>query len=1001
MRRAIAILVLCIGCGGEGPGTGDDASLRDEGPLPDAGTQCVTAADCVMATVACRKAACSAAGQCVLVADETRDGLSCDPDDRCALEPKTCQAGACVYGLRRACPSRTCGAGRCEPDSGECVFDDLADGSVCEADGNPCTADACRSGACVTGENTCACSTDPECPVNADACLPRLRCDAGLGRCLVEPETGVVCPPSGEACRENACDAESGACVLRIVPDGTACPAADRCVTDGFCVDGQCIRAPRCRDDNPCTRDDCDLGTGACTFVPLDGAVCDDGDDCTEADVCDGTVCRGAPRDCDDENPCTDDACIPGDGCVSAPAEDGPACDDGDPCTDDACDGLGKCVGTPVACDDGNPCTDDACDPETGACVRVPNSRSCDDGESCTDGDICVAGACLPGRWIPGCCHHDDDCQDGNPCTRDSCILGGCEVAPESGKECRVTGSGCLRGWCDIGSGDCREVDASRPERLVDWDWLGSEPVAGFAWAGYPGVVGPAGAGPAGDGQDVSVRLPRQWIEAGVRVVHAVLGAGTCDRVDLMVDGAVLSGKACTEEAGRPMAAWAWNGPERLLDARVVIRQGGAVGRLSLFAWAHPECRPLQPETTWVPGEGIAPTHLRVAGNGSAAVASVFVAGPSGDGSGTVEAVSADLFGDAGNAWRLIDTFTPHQARFGGALATLPDGRFVAAHGGVGWRIKLELVDLDGTQSVPTELASLVPGAPAGRVADAEPAVVVDPWGSVVLAWAFTNLDTQASEIALVRGAVESDRITFPALATRISPEGAAGRAREPRLWLDRNGGVIAWVTDLPTTPATRRIALRRLSPTGELLTGVDLPATQAPVSGLTMTGDGTHVYLAWEESTGVLAGRVVSRENFEQGAPLVFTDPLTGAGSPTLLQGETSVMLVFASRVGGTLYRVVAGRVSSQGVVGPEQGLSQAVIGIPAVTAARSGSYLSTFAFHAAASETGRGLRQGVFADGCVLGNVDCSDAVNPRVCTGLPGMAYVTCPDATRWCQ
>ena len=402
-----------------------------------------------------------------------------------------------------------------------------------------------------------------------------------------------------------------------------------------------------------------------------------------------------------------------------------------------------------------------------------------------------------------------------------------------------------------------------------------------------------------------------------------------------------------------------------------------------------------------MPGEGIAPTHLRVAGDGAAAVASVFVAGPSGDGSGTVEAVSADLFGDAGNAWRLIDTFTPHQARFGGALATLSDGRFVAAHGGVQKRIEVAVLNAAGESLAFTELASLVPGAPAGRVADAEPAVVVDPWGSVVLAWAFTNLDTQASEIALVRGAVESDRITFPALATRISPEGAAGRAREPRLWLDRDGGVIAWVTDLPTTPATRRVALRRLSPTGELLTGVDLPATQAPISGLTMTGDGTHVYLAWEESAGVLAGRVVSRENFEQGAPLVFTDPLTDAGSPTLLQGETSVMLVFASRVGGTLYRVVAGRVSSQGVVGPEQGLSQAVIGMPAVTAARSGSYLSTFAFHAAASETGRGLRQGVFADGCVLGNVDCSDAVNPRVCTGLPGMAYVTCPDATRWCQ
>ncbi len=72
-----------------------------------------------------------------------------------------------------------------------------------------------------------------------------------------------------------------------------------------------CQHAPACEDGIACTEDVCEAATGACTFVPDDGA-CDDGVDCSV------------------------DTCDPVWGCVHLPG-DASACDDGDPCTVDYC----------------------------------------------------------------------------------------------------------------------------------------------------------------------------------------------------------------------------------------------------------------------------------------------------------------------------------------------------------------------------------------------------------------------------------------------------------------------------------------------------------------------------------------------------------------------------------------------------------------------------------------------------------------------------------------
>ena len=95
----------------------------------------------------------------------------------------------------------------------------------------------------------------------------------------------------------------------------------------------------------------------------------------------------------------------------------GAICDDGDSCTQDVepdaevC--LCRAVPEPVDCDDSNPCTADSCSSEAGACVydtALLNGTSCDDGDPETADDVCTDGVCagsspiscpcdVPERW--------------------------------------------------------------------------------------------------------------------------------------------------------------------------------------------------------------------------------------------------------------------------------------------------------------------------------------------------------------------------------------------------------------------------------------------------------------------------------------------------------------------------------------------------------------------------------------------------------------------------
>lgn len=113
-------------------------------------------------------------------------------------------------------------------------------------------------------------------------------------------------------------------------------------------------------------------------------------------------------------------------------------------------------------CNDQNPCTDDSC--SAGACVNLPNIRTCDDGLFCTVNDRCAGGSCqgvegsCPGRFcdeelnICVDCVNNSQCIDGNPCTDNRCVAGVCMFPPNTtacndGLFC-TTNDTCLQGQC-------------------------------------------------------------------------------------------------------------------------------------------------------------------------------------------------------------------------------------------------------------------------------------------------------------------------------------------------------------------------------------------------------------------------------------------------------------------------------------------------------------------------------------------------------------------------
>ena len=263
-------------------------------------------------------------------------GDPCDDQDPCTQEDKCGDDGLCA-GVKQPleCPVFECASSECDGKGG-------------------CTQILIDAGACLIN-GACFDEGDRN-PTN-----PCQACVTSAGAFGWAPLGADNSCEDGDPCTDNDyCD--MGTCVAGSAGD---CDDGLPCTVDSCTVNG-CVNEPDdllCDDKNGCTVDQCAPATG-CTHTPDDTAVCGDGDVCTLNNYCSQGECLyDGTLDCHDDNPCTDELCHPSFGCVYAFNEH--PCDDGQFCTEQDVCHFGRCIGQESYWD---PCP--ACNVEFGPAVQ-------------------------------------------------------------------------------------------------------------------------------------------------------------------------------------------------------------------------------------------------------------------------------------------------------------------------------------------------------------------------------------------------------------------------------------------------------------------------------------------------------------------------------------------------------------------------------------------------------------------------------------------------------
>ena len=346
-----------------------DGLACDDGALCTVSDQCLAGnctglpIDCSSLDDVCNVGVCSpASGLCE--AQSANEGGTCVDGDPCT-DNDVCNSGSCV-GAELDCShlDQACQVGVCDPGTGVCEAQPVDEGGACD-DGDPCTnIDVCSSGEC-----------------------------AG---------TAVDCSALDDACNVGVCNTGTGLCEAQPTNEGGVCDDGDSCTGDDLCASGFCGGTlVDCSGlDDACNIGVCNPVDGSCEAHPAnEGGVCDDGDACTEDDSCAAGSCGGTLVDCSGLNgPCTAGVCNAATGeCQALPVNEGGACDDGDSCTENDLCAAGACGGTLIDCSGLNDiCNIGACNPASGQCEAqpLPEGTACDDGQACTANDSCASGLC-------------------------------------------------------------------------------------------------------------------------------------------------------------------------------------------------------------------------------------------------------------------------------------------------------------------------------------------------------------------------------------------------------------------------------------------------------------------------------------------------------------------------------------------------------------------------------------------------------------------------------
>ncbi|MFO0759880.1 MAG: hypothetical protein U0359_25570 [Byssovorax sp.] len=270
--------------------------------------------------------------------------------------------------------------------------------------------------------------------------------DAPPGTCVM----AVDCAGMNDACNVGTCI--NGTCQKTPANEFGNCDDGQYCTENDICQQGVCKGGSFkfCPSPDSCHLGVCDEATKGCGAAPgNDGAQCDDMDACTSSGVCQNGVCaKGTPLDCSlFDSQCSKGVCQPGLGCAPQAINEGGPCDNGDVngCSQGQCK-QGMCTSIPKndgqSCDDNKYCTiNDHC--QGGSCTGDPNPCAPPD-------DVCKIGVCDENFKMCTVTNGNEGgvCSDGNPCTiNEKCQSGQCVggVAGNQGQMCD-DGNGCTMG---------------------------------------------------------------------------------------------------------------------------------------------------------------------------------------------------------------------------------------------------------------------------------------------------------------------------------------------------------------------------------------------------------------------------------------------------------------------------------------------------------------------------------------------------------------------------
>ncbi len=300
-------------------------------------------------------------------------------------------------------------------------------------------------------------------------------------------------------CLEGEC--VNGACQASASKEFQPCDDGQFCTDSDLCIGGTCVGgiAHACPSIDKCHLGTCDEANDACLQVPgNEGAQCDDLNPCTGPGSCNSGICTlGVLIDCSIyDSSCTVGVCDQATGCKAQPTNENGSCDDGQ----------------------GSPCSTGQC--KAGSCTSVPTNEGggCDDGLFCNINETCQNGVCAggianacapPGGCYIGACDEATDscvsvpgndgaaCDDFNLCTQGTtCLAGACingsadneGVACDDGTDC-TTGEFCTAGICGGGIGPEVYFSEDFSDNGAGWT-LGTEWQIGPAQMSFGGVYG-------------------------------------------------------------------------------------------------------------------------------------------------------------------------------------------------------------------------------------------------------------------------------------------------------------------------------------------------------------------------------------------------------------------------------------------------------------------------------------------------------------------------------